>query len=232
MILKVNVIDLVLIYLQAMLVKTPKQIIICDDHILFLSGITQLLQKLGNNYKITTYSDSKNCQAYIKQHKVDVFICDLNIDTTDGFELINTLKPYLKTTKIIVLSAYFEDFLIQKAKKRGIHAFLKKETSANELIEVIEAGLNVDFYTNKINKSTNPSFAQLDNNTTNKFKLTLQEKHIIKLITLGQTSQQIAQQLSISKTTVDTHRKNINRKLNITSTSTLIKFANENNLLS
>lgn len=210
----------------------PKQIIICDDHTLFLSGISQLLQKLGNNYKITTFSDSKNCQAYIQQHKVDVFICDLNIDTTDGFELINTLKPYLKTTKIIVLSAYFEDFLIQKAKKRGIHAFLKKETSANELIEVIEAGLNVDFYTNKINKNTNPSFAQLDNNTTNKFKLTLQEKQIIKLIMLGQTSQQIAQQLSISKTTVDTHRKNINRKLNITSTSTLIKFANENNLLS
>ncbi|TAF45666.1 MAG: DNA-binding response regulator [Sphingobacteriales bacterium] len=210
----------------------PKQLVICDDHTLFLSGITQLLQKLGNNYEITAFSDSKNCQTYIQQHIIDVFICDLNIDNADGFELISNLKPYLKNTKIIVLSAYLEDFLIQKAQKMGAHAFLKKETTALELINVIEADLNTPFYTNKINKNINPSFAQLDNNTANKFKLTQQEKQIIKLICQGQTSQQAAQQLNISKTTVDTHRKNINRKLNITSTSTLIKFANENNLFS
>lgn len=97
---------------------------------------------------------------------------------------------------------------------------------------MIEADLSTPFYTNKINKNDNPTFAQLDNNATNKLKLTLQEKQIIKLITQGQTSILIAQQLNISKTTVDTHRKNINRKLNISSTSKLIKFANENNLFS
>lgn len=100
-----------------------KQIVICDDHTLFLSGIAQLLKKMGNNYVITTFNDCKSCQTYIEHHKTDVFICDLNIDNVDGFELINTLKEHLKNTKIIILSAYFEDFLIQKAQKRGIHAF-------------------------------------------------------------------------------------------------------------
>lgn len=228
--LTILIVNEVLIYLHAM--ERPKQIVICDDHILFLNGIAQLLHKMGHNYIVTTFSDSKSCQTYITQNKVDVFICDLNIDNTDGFELINALKPYLKSTKIIVLSAYLEDFLIDKAQKVGTHAFLKKETTAQELIAVIETNLNSPFYSNKSIKNNNPAFAQLDNNTTNKFKLTLQEKQIIKLISAGQTSQQIANQLNISKTTVDTHRKNINRKLNITSTSTLIKFANENNLFS
>jgi len=209
----------------------PKNIIICDDHVLFLSGITELLIKLGNDYKVIAFSNSNDCKNHII-NGADVFICDLNIDKIDGFVLINELKRQLANTKVIILTAYFEDFLIQKAEKMGISAFLKKETTAEELIDIIETPRGTPFYSNNNNKKPTNQFAAKDESVVNKLRLSRQEKEIIKLIIEGKTSKEIAEKLFISKTTVDTHRRNINKKLEITNSSSLIKFAHENNLFS
>ncbi|MEQ7801390.1 response regulator transcription factor [Pedobacter sp. ASV1-7] len=209
-----------------------KKIVICDDHILFSSGLTELLKKNTGKYDIISFKDSVSCKQYLQQHLVDVFICDLNIDNIDGFVLINELRKELKGTKVIILTAYYEDFLIQKAEKAGIHAFLKKETEANELISVIEMNMDASFYTNKGVKNYSNSFQEIDTSVAAKFRLSGQEKQIIRLIIEGKTSKEIAEILFISKTTVDTHRRNINRKLEIGNSASLIKFANENNLFS
>lgn len=165
------------------------------------------------------------------QQTADVFLCDLNINHNDGFLLLEELKSQLKNTKTIILTAYYEDFLIQKAKKLGVDAFLKKETPAEELIEVIESGKSKEFYTNKNYKQGNSVYSTMDNPIINKFRISKQEKEIIKLIIKGLTSKEIADVLFISITTVTTHRKNIHRKLEISNSSSLIKFAHENNLL-
>ena len=94
-----------------------KTILVCDDHDLFLGGMAEILNKFGENYKIITFNNSVSCIKYIQQNKVEVFICDLNIDHTDGFALIGNLKKELTQTKIIILTAYFEDFLIQKSEE-------------------------------------------------------------------------------------------------------------------
>jgi DNA-binding NarL/FixJ family response regulator len=214
------------------MLMTVKRIVICDDHVLFSSGLAELLKKFSETYEIETFKDSVSCKHYLLHHDVDVFICDLNIDNIDGFVLINELKKELNKTKVIILTAYYEDFLIQKAEKLGINAFLKKETEASELISVIEMEMNAPFYTNKSIKASNNSFQHIDVSLAGKFKLSAQEKQIIKLIIEGKTSKEIADKLFISKTTVDTHRRNINRKLEIGNSAALIKFANENNLFS
>lgn len=207
-----------------------KRIVICDDHVLFCNGIAEILKKLNSSYQITTCYNSEDCIRHFQEHTVDIFICDLNIDKTDGFELIETLKPDLAKTKIIILSAYYEEFLIQKAERKGIHAFLKKETTTEELIEVIETPITGPFYFQKNQHKTKNDFGIKDSSLVNKFKLSNQEKEIIKLIVLGKTSKEIADILFISKMTVDTHRRNINKKLDITNSSSLVKFAHENNL--
>lgn len=210
----------------------PKNIVICDDHALFLNGLSEILIKFGKDYSVVTFNDSQSCKSYVRQNKVAVFICDLNIDNVDGFVLIKELKEELLNTKIIILTAYYEDYLIKKAKKLGVNAFLKKETTSEIIIGVIELENSSPFYTNKNNNKNLNEFQLIDNVTVNKFRLSSQEKEIIKYIVEGKTSKEIAQLLFITKNTVDTHRKNINRKLEINSNSTLIKFANENNLFS
>ena len=210
----------------------PKNIVICDDHALFLSGLSEILNKFGADYNVVTFNDSQSCKSYVQQNKVDVFICDLNIDNVDGFVLIEELKAELNGTKIIILTAYYENFLIKKAEKLGINSFLRKETTSDELINVIELENDFPFYTNKNNSISRNSFGSIDDSIGAKFRLSKQEKAIIKYICQGKTSKEIATILFITKNTVDTHRKNINRKLELSNTSTLIKFANENNLFS
>jgi DNA-binding NarL/FixJ family response regulator len=210
----------------------PKNIVICDDHALFLSGLSEILNKFGADYNVVTFNDSQSCKSYVQQNKVDVFICDLNIDNVDGFVLIEELKAELNGAIIIILTAYYENFLIKKAEKLGINAFLRKETTSDELINVIEFKNDFPFYTNKNNSISRNSFGSIDDSIGAKFRLSKQEKAIIKYICQGKTSKQIATILFITKNTVDTHRKNINRKLELSNTSTLIKFANENNLFS
>ncbi len=209
-----------------------KTIVICDDHPLFLGGITALLLKFGNNYCINAFDETTTCANFLKANLVDIFICDLNINNKDGFLLLDELKIELKNTKTIILTAYYEDFLIKKAKKLGIHAFLKKETTAEELIRVIESPNDIPFYTNENSYKKQNEYSNLDQNVVSRYRLSKQEKEIIKNIIDGKTSKEIADILFISKTTVDTHRKNIFRKLEISNSTSLIKFANENNLFS
>ena len=209
-----------------------KNIVICDDHTLFLKGLSEILSKFGVGYNVVTFNDSQSCKTYIHKNKVDVFICDLNIDNVDGFVLIEELKVQLIDAKIIILTAYYEDFLIKKAQKLCINAFLKKETSSEELINVIELEKSFPFYTNKNSNNVINKFRVVDEAVINKFRLSNQEKEIIKYIVAGKTSKEISVALYISKNTVDTHRKNIHKKLELTNSSSLIKFANENNLFS
>lgn len=208
-----------------------KKILICDDHLLFLNGLAEVLQKYGPAYEISLFSDSDRCQNYFSTATVDVFICDLNIDERDGFELIQQFKKLQPKAKVIILSAYFEEFLVQKAARMGVNAFLPKETQVEELIAVIEQKSSV-FYNATSSKKSNTTFVQKDEDQLKKFSLSAQEKQIIRLIIEGKASKEIAEVLFISKSTVDTHRKNINKKLEISNSSSLIKFAHENNLFS
>jgi two-component system, NarL family, response regulator NreC len=208
-----------------------KNIVICDDHSLFLNGLIQILN--NREYQnVSGFTDSESCKKFIRQYPPDVFICDLNIDNVDGFTLIEELKNELKDAKVIILSAYYEDSLIQKARKIGAHGFLKKESSAEELIDVIEEDKGSRFFTNNSLRKTVNDFTVVDDSVANKFRLSKQEKEIIRLIIEGKTSKEIGEILFISKTTVDTHRRNINKKLEISNSSSLIKFAHENNLFS
>ncbi|MEY2692048.1 MAG: hypothetical protein RIT03_438 [Bacteroidota bacterium] len=208
-----------------------KKILICDDHLLFLNGLAEVLKKFGPAYEITLFSDTDRCQNYFTSAVVDVFICDLNIDERDGFQLIQQFTKLHPKAKVIILSAYFEEFLVSKAQRFGVSAFLPKETPIEELLEVIESK-SLDFYYAKTTKKGVSDFVVKDDAQLKKFSLSAQEKQIIRLIIDGKTSKEIASELYISKTTVDTHRKNINKKLEISNSSSLIKFAHENNLFS
>ncbi|MFN5417360.1 MAG: response regulator transcription factor [Flavobacteriia bacterium] len=207
------------------------KILICDDHLLFAKGLAEVLITVNSTFKVHAVSSWEDCVEYIQENEFDVFLCDLNINNRDGFDLIEEIKEYLILKKIIIISAYFEDFIIQKAFSRGLHAFLKKDTTVEELVKVINLPLPMDFYTNGTFSPKQDHFGENIENISKKFNLSKQEKEIIRLVVKGNQSKEIAEILHISKNTVDTHRKNINRKLEITNKATLYQFAYENDLL-
>lgn len=207
-----------------------KRILICDDHFIFTNGLSQLLKQANQTYEIESVNDSKSCEKILENQKFDVFFCDLNIDTQDGFSLISKMKNQLRSTRTLIISAYCESFLIKKVQQAGIQGYLKKDSNLIDLIEAIES--QEPFYSNvfTFNQPKN-DFSELDEKFQVKFKLSKQEKMIIKLVISGNTSKEIAVALFISKSTVDTHRRNINRKLGVTNISSVTKFVHENQLL-
>lgn len=198
-----------------------KTILICDDHQLFANAIATCLKEL--NYIVSVVNSKTSCLQVLRSERFHVFICDLNLNSDDGFELLNETKKELEHTKIIILTSYDEPFLIEKAKKSGVDWYLLKDTSLEKLVDAIE---NTNYYsTNLLTKTNFSVYNRIDNKVSKNFLLSPQEKKIVQLILNGKTSQEIANELFISKKTVDTHRSNINRKLEISNATSLVQFA-------
>jgi DNA-binding NarL/FixJ family response regulator len=193
------------------------EILICDDHQLFCQGLKEVIRQHLPDAFISTSNNKEQCLSILSQRKIDVLICDLKIGHENGLQLIEQNKDLLKGINIVLLSGLYEEYLLNKAQAIGVNYFLKKEACINELLPAIkgEGAFKLK-----------PPICQGADRPLLEF-LSKKEKEIIKLINAGLQSKEIAEKLFISKTTVDTHRRNIHRKLKTTNSGDLIRLVYE-----
>lgn len=208
-----------------------KKVIICEDHNIVYDGLKLLLSK-SDEYKIVGHAAlGKELIPLLLKVTPDILLLDLNLPDTDGLVLLKEIRKTNKQIKIIILTMYHDSFLIEKAREEGANAYVLKNSSNNELMAALD-GLDR-------NKFFVPRAIQLDmdrkkiyrDQFAQKMKLTNREIEIIKSLALGHTSQDIADQLSLSLHTIETHRKNIFRKLEISGIANLIRFAHDNHII-
>jgi DNA-binding NarL/FixJ family response regulator len=200
-------------------------IVLCDDHELFLNGIADVLRKSEVFLVEKVFTRSFDCLRYLNYSEPDILITDLNIDTNDGFDIVKDVKIRNLKTRVVILSAYEEPFLVEKARKMGACAYLSKTISSTELIDALENAESSKFVTNLSGKSQMNSFENLDTQFIGKFRLSKKEIEIIKLVLEGKTSPEIGETLFISKHTAETHRRNIYKKLGISGFVSLQNFS-------
>lgn len=208
--------------------SSSKKILLCDDHNLFGQGVKELLALAGHN--VVYANSSKKCMKKLTSYKFDVFFCDLRIDNKNGFDLILEMNAHLTETNCFLLTAYREDFLIEKAKKLGFRGYLSKESSIDKLLEAVNLTRSGKFFSLVQSNSEAGPAEIIKDALPITLRLSKQERIIIKGVVSGKTSKEIAAGLFISKTTVDTHRRNIYKKIGVDSVGRLIQFAHENNL--
>ena len=196
------------------------RLLICDDHQIFCQGLKELVSREFSNIEVLVANDVIRAQQLLNQFKFDVFICDINIQNENGLNLIERNVPILSDTNVIVLTGYLEEHMLRRARRLGVNYFLRKEVGIEELISAINRDLEETWW-NKVSKQPEVS---------NKNVLSRQEREIVKLIIDGCLSKEIADRLHISKSTVDTHRRNIHRKLNTTNSTDLFKLVYEGNI--
>ncbi len=193
-----------------------KNIVIVDDHQLFLDGICALFNK-HDDIKVllatTNIKDAINCIDSENPHLV---ITDISMPEMSGIELIALLKKKQPKIKIMVLSMFAN---IQSYK--DIDAYLLKETNEEELIFAINEVVEKNRKYLKIIEDKEENIILRDNNVL----LTTREKEIIRLIIKEHNTTAIAEKLFISTHTVMTHRKNIFFKLEVTNIAGLTKKA-------
>ncbi len=187
---------------------------IVDDHPIFLDGITNVLSSKPNFQVLFSVGSAKKVLENLKEKEIDILITDISMPEINGLELINIIRKEKKNIKIIVMSSFKN-----AESKYNIDAYLLKNTPKEKLFEVIE---NLHYNNKKYFYSEDIDFEKIN---FNKNILSKREKEIIISICEGFTTMEISEKLFISKNTVETHRKNIFFKLNISTTAQLVTLA-------
>jgi len=207
-----------------------KKIVICEDHRIVYDGL-ELLLAGSKEYAIVGYAaNGKALITLLKDTDPDILILDLNLPDSDGFTLLREIRTSSEKIRIIILTMYNDSFLIEKAREERANAYLLKNASNEEILAALAQSNDNNFYVTRSiqhemdrRKIYRDRFAQ-------KMKLTRRELEIIEKLARGESSQEIAEQLFLSHHTVETHRKNIFRKLEINNIADLVRFAHENGI--
>ena len=202
---------------------TSTRIIIADDHNLFVNGLQLLLKDEPWIKIIDVANDGKELLDILSHTKTDIVLLDINMPRLSGLDAAMHIKRTYPALKIIIVSTYNEEHLVEKAKKLGVNGYLLKNCSREELLDTIRLVMN--------NQTSFPYRSPVranvfdeDDSFLRQFNLTKREMEIIQLLKNNLTNQQIAVKLFLSVYTVETHRKNIMQKLQLNSPSSLMKF--------
>jgi|TARA_B110000902_G_scaffold158710_1_gene181879 DNA-binding NarL/FixJ family response regulator len=205
-------------------------IIIADDHTIFLEGITALI---SSKY-INVVANCKNGQEvldFLKEQEVDLVISDINMPVMDGITLVKKITKLYPKTKTMMLSMYEERHIINKAIKAGANGYMSKNAGKKDILNAIENCMKGEKVTFKRQSAFTQKSIQNTNKSIKEISLTNRERQILKLITQEATNTDISLSLNISKRTVEAHKKNVFLKLGAKNTIGLIKIALKSKLL-
>ena len=205
-------------------------IIIADDHTIFLEGITALI---SSKY-INVVANCKNGQEvldFLKEQEVDLVISDINMPVMDGITLVKKITKLYPKTKTMMLSMYEERHIINKAIKAGANGYMSKNAGKKDILNAIENCMKGEKVTFKRQSTFTQKSIQNTDKSIIEISLTNRERQILKLITQEATNTDISLSLNISKRTVEAHKKNIFLKLGATNTIGLVKIALKSKLL-
>ena len=207
-----------------MCIIAEKKVIIIDDHKLFTKGLSTILESIGLRV-MSTFENGKEAVLYLQNNEVDIVFSDINMPEMDGLKLCKRLKRDKVKAKIIILSMYEDPNIIKEAFDCGASAYLSKNTEKEEIIKAIKKSLdNKKYVNNRLIKKKGREEEEEDSFTL-KYRLTLREREVLKLLLDESNNREIGENLNISTRTVETHRKNIMLKLDVKNNIGLIKKA-------
>lgn len=210
---------------------------LADDHHVLIDGIKTLLNTISNFEVVGLSLDGTTLFEEISKNKSNILVLDINMPNKDGFEVLKEFSKKGITCKVIILSSYDDLKIIEEVMKLGASGYLTKQCAGDHIIEAIYAvSKGEDYFCNTVRQKI---FNSATNNTPKLNKpniflnshLTEREIEIITLIALEYSGKEISEKLFISTNTVETHRKNIMKKLKAKNTISLVKFAINNNLI-
>jgi DNA-binding NarL/FixJ family response regulator len=208
-------------------------VILADDHSLIRYALRKYLSKSDDIEIVGEASTSDECIQLYKDLSPDVCVIDIGMPGKSGIDAVHAIRDEDRDVKILILSMYSSGPMMRKALQADINGYLLKNSSKTKIqatIRAIAGGQKV--FSKSIAKGVStPPDIESSPATLQHYGITAREKEIIELVVAGYSSPQIADQLYISRRTVDTHRNNIMRKLDINNTASLVRFALMHNLV-
>ncbi len=211
-----------------------ERILIAEDHAILREGLRLLLSMNSDLEIVGEVEDGRSAIHCAKLLKPTVIIMDLSMPYTNGTEAINIIKSRFPETKIIVLTVHKTEEYVKTALNSGASGYVLKDDTHEELLRAIKSVTSgkkylspgvCDQIISTYLKQTSPLKSLCSWGT-----LSTREREIIKLIAEGKKNKEIASYLSISVKTVEKHRSNLMKKLDLHNSSELTAYAIENKL--
>jgi two-component system nitrate/nitrite response regulator NarL len=209
------------------------KILIADDHDLVRDGYKSIIQKSKDFEIAGVVGNGKEVLTFFETHTCDILILDINMPKMNGIQTIEYLNNKVPSLKILVVSMINSPLLVKKVIELGVDGYLFKTTRADVMITALkDIIIDNKFFEESIELTPKTRFITTFIIDGESIDMTARELEIIKLVSQGKSNMEIAEELFISLYTVQTHRKNINAKLDIHNSAELTSFAIKYSLIS
>jgi len=216
--------------------KKAYKIVVLDYHPIVGKGLEYIFNSQDNFEVVEMVSNGEELRRLLDFKEINTLFMDLKLPTTNIYRLIKDLIVTQKHIKIIAFTNYRMPTLVQNVMEFGVHAYLTKTVPVNEIIEAVRKVHDGEYFIHpavyedakKVNEEeiSHLNGNKLEKENFEKFaELTEREMDVVILLSRGYTNKEMAEKLFLSKYTVETHRRNLMKKLQFKTSAQLIYFA-------
>ena len=206
------------------------RILIADDHMVVRLGLRQILETHPGWEVVAEASDGKEAVLKTLETAPDIAVLDYSLPLLNGVEATRQILVRLPKTEVLIFTMHDNECILKELLQAGARGYLLKSEAKKYLIRAIETlAIHKPFFTAKISEVLLDSYRRKPQRIRS--VLTDRERSVVQLIAEGHTNKEVANSLAISLKTVETHRASIMRKLNLSSSAALVRYAVRNSIV-
>lgn len=206
-------------------------ILVVDDHDVVRQGLRALLTRPGWEV-VGEASDGMSAIEAAEATKPDIVILDYSLPNMNGADVTRRIRQILPDTEVLIFTMHDAEDVVRDALGAGAIGFLVKSDGSRQLLAAVEAlSKHQPYFTAKVNETLLQTFLRPEGHHTELNVLSPRERQIVTLIADGKSCREAAEMLGISAKTAETHRASAMRKLGVTSSAALVRYAVRNKLV-
>jgi DNA-binding NarL/FixJ family response regulator len=206
----------------------PLRILLADDHVTVRYGLKLLIDQQPDMKVVCEAGDGNTAVRLAEQTDVDVVVMDISMPGMNGLIATRKLKQLRPDAAIVTLTRHGDDAYLQELLRAGVSAYVLKQSPPTELLQAIRAAASGRQYLDSsLTSRLTAAFVSRDNKRSSKSDGTISEREaaVLRSIAIGYTNKEIAAQLSLSVKTVEAHKANAMRKLDLNGRIDIVKYA-------
>ena len=206
------------------------RILIADDHDVVRSGVRHLIEDQPGWSVVAEAADGKDAVAQAIATKPDVAILDYRLPLLDGIEVTRQIRRRVPTVEVLIFTMHDDESLLHEALSAGARSYVQKSDAGLHLISAVQSlAEHKPYFTDRASQVLLKNF--LTEADKVKHILTGREQVVVQLVAEGHSNKEAAAVLNVSIKTIESHRSSIMRKLDLTSSAALVRYAVRNNLV-